>query len=59
MHTTTEVVSDLSGADLKVLTDAYADMNSCVVNLKTARTASLKKKYYKRGTDDAHEGNFD
>ena len=43
----TEVVSDISGADLNVLTDVCAEMNSWVVNLKTATNCKSHKEVTK------------
>ena len=42
-YTITEVVSDISRADLNVLTDAGADMNSWIVNFKTAMNCKSHK----------------
>ena len=43
-YTITEVVSDISGADLNVLTDACADMNSWIVNFKAAMNCKSHRK---------------
>jgi hypothetical protein len=43
----TEVVSNISGADLNVLTDVCADINSWVVSLKTATNCKFHKEVTK------------
>jgi hypothetical protein len=43
----TKVLSDIAGADLNVLTDVCAEMNSWVVNLKTATNCKSYKELTK------------